>query len=227
MFNPDYYSIQLEKPNTRSRYIITGTTNNTVMENIHKFYNSKNKNIIDKFRDGEIKLAFNRSVDGKEVVIVQSTSTPVNDNLIQLFLMITNAKRNGAKRITVIIPYLSQSTQDKNKENVASDVAYLLETSGMDHLILIDGHTEQMFGFFTPRVSCEMLTSFDSCIPTMMTHSPDLFNLDEDLCFVSPDARGIWRIRDFKEKFIQQRRLLNSDLENDLSTEVQATNAII
>lgn len=141
--------------------------------------------------------------------------------------MITTAKRNGAKRISVIIPYFSYGTQDKNKTNLASDVAFLLERSGVDHIVMVESHSEQALGFFTPDVCCEAIKTYGSGIPEMMKYSTEIFDLSENICIVSPDARGIWRSKEFKDDFIKMRRKLNRDLGNDLTKEKLPSNAVV
>jgi ribose-phosphate pyrophosphokinase len=101
------------------------------------------------------------NVRSKDVFIIQSTSPPVNENLMELLLMVSTMRRASAKKINVVIPYYGYARQDrKTAPRVpisAADVARLLETVGVDRVILVDVHSGQIQGFFGPRVPVDNL----------------------------------------------------------------------
>ncbi len=108
---------------------------------------------IKKFLDGEIYQSTKESVRGKDIFIIQSTSSPVNDNYMKIFMLADLLKRASAKSIVAIIPYFGYSRQEKisisKREPItASLVANLLEVSGVQHLITFDIHAPQIQGFF-------------------------------------------------------------------------------
>src|SRR5262249_9344243 len=111
---------------------------------------------IDRFNDGEINIKIQHSVRGKDIYIIQSIaksdSGSINDNLMELYLLIRTLKRSNAATITAIIPYYGYARQDRKTESrvpiSASDVAMLLENSGVDRVVAIDLHAGQIQGFF-------------------------------------------------------------------------------
>jgi len=100
---------------------------------------------------------------GKDVVIIQSTCHPVNDNLVELLLMITTAKRQGAATVTCVIPYFGYCRQDRKTQPgtpiSASDVASWIEASGANRIITVDLHAGQISGFFSSKTACESIDS--------------------------------------------------------------------
>ena len=133
--------------------IIAGNSNpelaNAVSE--HCFTNIVPSN-ISTFADGESSVEFLENVRGEDVFIIQSTSTPVNDNLMELMIMIDAAKRSSAKRITAVIPYFGYARQDRKSASrtpiTAKLVSNLLTKSGADRILTMDLHAGQIQGFF-------------------------------------------------------------------------------
>ena len=107
---------------------------------------------IKKFADGECSVEFMENIRGEDVFIIQSTSTPVNDNLMELMVMIDAAKRSSAKRITAVIPYFGYARQDRKSASrtpiTAKLVANLPTTAGADRILTMDLHAGQIQGFF-------------------------------------------------------------------------------
>lgn len=107
---------------------------------------------ITRFSDGEIKVQFNESVRGNDVYIVQPTCPPVNENLMELFIMIDALKRASARKITAVIPYYGYACQEKKDHSrepiTARLVANFLERAGIDRVITIDLHAGAIQGFF-------------------------------------------------------------------------------
>ena len=161
---------------------------------------------INKFADGECSVEFLENIRGEDVFIVQSTSTPVNDNLMELMIMIDAVKRSSAKRITAVIPYFGYARQDRKSASrtpiTAKLVANLLTKSGADRILTMDLHAGQIQGFFD--IPVDDLTS-------RITFAKDIkrsigFIEDPDVkqvptVFVSPDAGGTVRARKFADMF--------------------------
>ncbi len=147
---------------------------------------------ISKFADGEILTQNKTSVRGKEVFIIQSTSKPVNDNLMELLIFIDSLKRGSAKEITVIIPYYGYSRQDrkaKGRQPISAKlVADLLEVAGVHRIITFEIHSPQIQGFFNIPVDN---------IKTSYVFFTELYKRKmKDLAIVSPDHGGISRTRE-------------------------------
>lgn len=130
---------------------------------------------VDQFRDGEIKIRFLDSVRGKDVYLIQPTCAPPNDNLMQLLLMISTARRASANNITAIVPYFGYSRQlssvNKDGEPVslgAADVALMMKVLGVDKVVSIDLHKDQIKGFFDSSVQVENLDTVRPALPYLM-----------------------------------------------------------
>lgn len=161
------------------------------------------KTNIEVFSDQELRIQVEDSLYMNEVVIVQSTSKPANDYLMELLLLIDAAKRAGAKRIIILMPYFGYSRQDRPSYNFgpisASLVANLLTGLGIDHLITLDLHSRQIEGFF--KVGVQNLKSID----IFEKHISDIKNA----IIVSPDIGGLIRAREFSEKFNLDLAIIN------------------
>lgn len=103
---------------------------------------------VSHFADGEVNVMVNENVRGKDVYIVQSTSPPVNESLMELLLMISTMRRASARKITAIIPYYGYARQDRKMQSrvpiSAADVARLLESMGVDRVVAVDLHCGQI-----------------------------------------------------------------------------------
>lgn len=105
------------------------------------------------FSDGEICVEINENVRGSDVFIIQSTCAPTNDNLMELIVMIDAMRRASAERITAVIPYFGYARQDRRLRSArvpisAKVCAKLLESVGVDRVLTVDLHAEQIQGFF-------------------------------------------------------------------------------
>ena len=132
--------------------ILAGTASQDFAERVAKAYGTELVPVTTtRFSDGEFTVSIEETVRGKEVVIVQST-TPPTDNLFELLLLIDAAKRASAKRIITVIPYFGFARQDrKDKPRVAIGaklVANMLVAAGVDRVITMDLHADQIQGFF-------------------------------------------------------------------------------
>jgi len=151
---------------------------------------------VNRFSDGEIQVEIHENVRRQEIYLIQSTSYPVNDNLVELLLLIDAFKRSSASRITAVIPYFGYSRQDKKVSPrvpiSAKLVADLLECTGVHRVITMDLHAGQIQGFFNCPV--DNLYSAPVIIDDIKTRFP------EDLVVVSPDAGGVERARAYAKR---------------------------
>ncbi|KAK2196891.1 bifunctional Ribose-phosphate pyrophosphokinase/Phosphoribosyltransferase domain/Phosphoribosyltransferase-like/Ribose-phosphate pyrophosphokinase [Babesia duncani] len=149
---------------------------------------------VGRFADGEIRVELKDNIHGANVIIIQSTCPPVNENLMELLFMVSAANRNGAAYITAIVPYYGYARQDRrcaNGMNISSaDVATMLQTMGLRRLVTFDPHTLHLQGFFGPRVRVDYLEAQQLAV--------DFFENMDDLVIVSPDSGGIRRCRNFR-----------------------------
>jgi len=110
------------------------------------------KSTVRQFSDGEIQVNIEESIRGHHVFILQSTSSPVNDNLMEILIMVDALKRASAEKISVVIPYYGYARQDRkarSREPITSKlVANMLEVAGVDRLLTVDLHAAQIQGFF-------------------------------------------------------------------------------
>ncbi|EZG69599.1 ribose-phosphate pyrophosphokinase [Gregarina niphandrodes] len=154
---------------------------------------------LSRFADGEISLQFLDSLRGRDVYIVQPTSPPVNENLMELLLMISTCRRSSAKKITAVVPYYGYARQDRKLSSrvpiSAADVARMIEAMGVDRVISVDLHCGQIQGFFGPRVPVDNLEA--QKVGLQYFRNKKL----ENPVVVSPDAGGVYRARKFQEGF--------------------------
>ncbi|MBO5851009.1 MAG: ribose-phosphate pyrophosphokinase [Clostridia bacterium] len=148
------------------------------------------------FSDGEISVHLGETVRGRDVFIIQSTSQPVNDNLMELLVMIDAAKRASAGRITAVMPYFGYARQDRKARPrdpiTARLVADLIQTAGADRILTMDLHALQIQGFFSIPV--------DHLVggPLLFKYFQD--KVDEDFVVVSPDVGSVTRARNVAAK---------------------------
>ncbi len=147
---------------------------------------------VSKFSDGEISVEITENVRGKDVFIVQSTCAPTNDNLMEILVMADALRRASAGRITAVIPYFGYARQDRRPRSArvpitAKVVADMLTTVGIDRVVMIDLHADQIQGFFDIPVDNIYGT------PALLA---DLRQQQHDnLMVVSPDVGGVVRAR--------------------------------
>ncbi|MDH4183540.1 MAG: ribose-phosphate pyrophosphokinase [Nitrospinota bacterium] len=145
------------------------------------------------FSDGEIFVQIKQNVRGSDVFVIQSTSTSVNDNLMELLIMIDAIKRASAKRITAVIPYFGYARQDRKVQSrtpiTAKLVADLITASGADRVLTMDLHAGQIQGFF------DLPVDHLYAMPIFVDHIKE--QSYNDLTVFSPDAGGVERARSF------------------------------
>lgn len=148
------------------------------------------------FSDGETQVEIRENIRGRDVFVVQSTCTPVNDNLMQLLIIMDALRRASAKRITAVIPYYGYGRQDRKvKPRVpisAKLVADLITVAGANRVVSIDLHAGQIQGYFNIPVDNIFAA------PILLKYIQD--NLEDDLVIVSPDAGGVERARAFAKR---------------------------
>ena len=154
------------------------------------------KTSVDRFSDGEIRINIEESVRGDEIFIVQSTSAPVNDNLMELLIMIDALRRASAATINVVIPYYGYARQDRKVRSrepiTAKLVADMIEKAGANRVIALDLHAAQIQGFFD--IPVDHLMGAPLLADYFLTNK-----LDKDAVVVSPDHGGVSRARKLAE----------------------------
>ena len=148
---------------------------------------------VKKFSDGEVSINIEESVRGCEVFIIQSTSDPVNDNLMTLLIMIDALRRASVDTINVVIPYYGYARQDRKARSrepiTAKLIANLLQVAGADRIIALDLHALQIQGFFD--IPVDHLMAAPIIANYFKKKIPDM----EDVVVVSPDHGGVTRAR--------------------------------
>jgi ribose-phosphate pyrophosphokinase len=151
------------------------------------------------FSDGEIAVNIHESVRGSDVFVVQSTSAPVNDNLMELLIMIDAFKRASAGRITAVVPYFGYSRQDRKAKArdpiTAKLVADLISVAGADRILTMDLHSPQIQGFF--GIPVDDMQGMSILAPHFRERFRD--RLDNIVC-VSPDLGSVARARSFSQR---------------------------
>ncbi len=151
---------------------------------------------VSTFSDGEINVHICETVRGRDVFIIQSTSQPVNDNLMELLVMIDAARRASAGRITAVIPYFGYARQDRKARPrdpiTARLVADLIQAAGADRILTMDLHAQQIQGFFDIPV--------DHLIGGPLLYKYFTQYVNEDFVVVSPDVGSVARARQVAQK---------------------------
>lgn len=149
-----------------------------------------------RFSDGEIQVDIDDSVRGKDVFLIQSTSAPVNDNLMELLIMIDAVRRASAASVNIVLPYYGYARQDRKTRSrepiTAKLVADMIQAAGADRVLSLDLHAPQIQGFFDIPV--------DNLMGAPLLADYFLSNhLEEDAVVVSPDHGGVTRARKLAE----------------------------
>ena len=173
--------------------LLTGNSNKILSKNIAKYLKSKLVNSsIRKFADGEIYVEINENIRGNSIFIIQSISSPANDNLMELLLCIDALKRSSAKNITAVIPYFGYARQDRKvvpRTSISAKlVSNLITKSGADRVVTVDLHAGQIQGFFDIPVDNLFAT------PIFARHVKRKIKSKKIIC-VAPDVGGTERAR--------------------------------
>ena len=187
----------------KTSMIFSGNANKALAKSVAKNLGiTLGKASVKTFSDGEISVEIEENVRGQDIYIIQPLCDPVNDNLMELLIMVDALKRSSVERISVVLPYFGYSRQDRRARSArvpitAKVVANMLTSMGVERLLTIDLHADQIQGFFD--------------IPVDNIYATPLFLADihkqnyQDTIIVSPDVGGVVRARDLAKQ-------LNSDL---------------
>jgi ribose-phosphate pyrophosphokinase len=183
--------------------VFTGNANPVLAQEVAKHLGiDLGRADVGRFSDGEIMLELLENVRGRDVFVLQSTSYPTNDSLMEVMVMVDALRRSSAGRITAAIPYLGYSRQDRRPRSArvaitAKVVANMLTSVGVNRLLTMDLHSDQIQGFFDIPV--------DNIYATPILIEDLLIQKHQDLVVVSPDVGGVVRARATAKQ-------LNSDL---------------
>ena len=173
--------------------IITGNSNKNLSLRISKYLKNRLvRSSIRKFSDGEIYIEINENIRGNSIFVIQSVSSPANDNLMELLLCIDALKRSSAKNITAVIPYFGYARQDRKvvpRTSISAKlVSNLITKAGADRVVTIDLHAGQIQGFFDIPVDNLFAT------PIFARHVRKKIKNKNIIC-VAPDVGGTERAR--------------------------------
>lgn len=189
--------------------------------------------VVGRFSDGEINVELKENVRGKDVFFIQPTCAPTNDNLMELMVMVDALKRSSAERITAVMPYFGYSRQDRRPRSArvpisAKVVANMLTGAGVDRVLTIDLHADQIQGFFDIPVDNIYAT------PILLN---DLLSLElKNPMVVSPDIGGVLRARAMAKRvpdatlaIIDKRRpkANESEVMNIIGEEIEGKNCVL
>ena len=212
--------------------VFSGNSNKALAQDICKFLKIKLGDAsVDKFSDGEIRVKINENVRGHDVFIVQTTSYPSNDYLMELLIMIDALRRASAQRITAVLPYFGYARQDRKDQPrvpiTAKLVANLLTVAGADRILTVDLHAGQIQGFFD--IPLDHLFAF-----TIFADHIKRLKLDHNMVVVSPDVGGIKTARAYAKKIkchlaiVDKRRVDDNKAEvMHIMGEVKGKHAVI
>ena len=184
--------------------LLAGNSNRTLAEAIADYLDSPlTKAQVRRFADNEVFVTIDENVRGEDVFVIQSTSYPANDNLMELLICVDALKRASAKRITAVMPYFGYARQDRKTGGrtpiSAKLVANLITRAGADRVLTMDLHAGQIQGFF------DIPTDNLVAIPVMAEDIKRRHNGENNLMIISPDVGGVVRARALADR-------LNADL---------------
>jgi len=181
-----------------SLMVFTGTTNPKLAQDVVRHLNIHlGRATVGRFSDSEIMVEILENVRGKDVFVLQSTCMPSNDSLMEVLVMVDALKRASAGRITAAIPYFGYARQDRRPRSIrvpitAKVVANMLTTVGIDRLLTMDLHSDQIQGFFD--ISVDNIYG----MPILLG---DVWTCDyQNLVVVSPDVGGVVRAREMAKR---------------------------
>jgi len=211
--------------------IITGNANPQLAQEICRYLKMPlGDAMVTTFSEGEIRVKINKNVRGKDVFIVQPTCPPVNNNLMELLILIDALRRASAKRITAVLPYFGYARQDRKDQPrvpiTAKLVANLIATAGVDRVLTVDLHAQQIQGFFDiPMDHLYAVNVFVNYIKKIKL---------KDIVIISPDVGGIKMARAYAKKFeaplaiVDKRRISGEETEAmNILGEIKGKNLII
>jgi ribose-phosphate pyrophosphokinase len=173
--------------------VFTGNANPRLAEDVVRHLNIRlGRAVVGRFSDGEVMVEILENVRGKDVFVLQSTCSPTNDTLMEVLVMVDALKRASAARITAAIPYLGYSRQDRRPRSArvaitAKVVANMIVTAGVDRLLTMDLHSDQIQGFFD--IPVDNIYASPILLGDVWKHDY------QNLVVVSPDVGGVVRAR--------------------------------
>ncbi|HEY2027585.1 MAG TPA: ribose-phosphate pyrophosphokinase [Myxococcales bacterium] len=180
--------------------VFSGNSNQALVKEICEYLETPvGRCEVGQFSDGEIRIEIAENVRGRDVFLVQSTSTPVNDHLMELLIMIDAARRASAASITAVVPYFGYARQDRKVAPrtpiTARLVADLITSAGADRFVSMDLHAGQIQGFF------DMPSDHLYASPVLVEDMKKKYGARTEECvMVSPDAGGVERARAFAKR---------------------------
>ncbi len=207
-------------PNRAAPKLISGNANRPLAQAIAKrmsLHQGRRLNLVDarveRFNDQEIFVEIFENVRGEDMFIIQPTSNPANNNLMELLIIADTLRRSSASRITAVIPYFGYARQDRRAKArtpiSAKLVANLIDRSGIDRVLTLDLHAAQIQGFFdipvdnlyaTPIFALDILYNFKDCL--------------DDIMVVSPDVGGVGRARELAKRLGSPLAIVDKRREN-------------
>jgi ribose-phosphate pyrophosphokinase len=178
--------------------IIAGNSNRVLAESVTAHLDQQLVDAtIKKFADGEISVEIHENIRGEDVFLIQSTSYPANDNLMEMLITLDALRRSSARRITAVIPYFGYARQDRKSGPrtpiSAKLVANLITQAGADRVLTLDLHAGQIQGFFD--IPLDNLTS-----APMFSRQIKKLQTTDDVVIVSPDVGGVLRARNIASR---------------------------
>ncbi|HQS50249.1 MAG TPA: ribose-phosphate pyrophosphokinase, partial [Xanthobacteraceae bacterium] len=198
--------------------LVAGNSNRALSEAIAAYLSTPlTKAVVRRFADMEIFVEIQENVRGQDVFILQSTSFPTNDHLMELLIITDALRRASAKRITAVLPYFGYARQDRKPGPrtpiSAKLVANLITHAGADRVMTLDLHAGQIQGFFD--IPTDNLYS----APVMVRDIKDRFDLD-NVMVVSPDVGGVVRARALAKRIDAQLAIVDKRRERPGESEV-------
>lgn len=178
--------------------LLAGNSNQTLAKDVAEYLNLKlTKSVVKRFADMEVFVEIHENVRGEDVFLIQSTSFPANDNIMELLICIDALHRASARRITAVIPYFGYARQDRKpgpRTPISAKLcANLISTAGASRVLTLDLHAGQIQGFF------DIPTDNLIAAPVLERDIRELFDLSQ-LMVVSPDVGGVVRARELARR---------------------------
>jgi len=201
--------------------VFTGNSNPQLAEEICQYLHLPLSHVVvRRFSDGEVFVEVGENVRGADVFVVQSTSPPVNDHLMELLIMVDAFRRSSARRITAVVPYYGYARQDRKVAPrvpiTAKLVADLVSVAGTGRVLCMDLHAGQIGGFF--NIPVDHLFATPAILDYLRTH------MEGEAVIVSPDAGGVERARAIAQRL--QAGLAIIDKRREQANVAQAMNII-
>jgi ribose-phosphate pyrophosphokinase len=179
---------------SRGMKLLAGNSNRELADAIAQYLKLPfTKAIVRRFADMEVFVEIQENVRGEDIFVIQSTSFPANDNLMELLIIIDALRRASARRITAVLPYFGYARQDRKVGSrtpiSAKLVANLITEAGADRVLTVDLHAGQIQGFF------DIPTDNLFAMPVMVKDIEDYLGKGENMTVVSPDVGGVVRAR--------------------------------